>query len=493
MIPFGDWRPGQYGLDSGLAGEAIGVLPGARSYRPWPGLATSSLATTTVPRGGALARTEDSVAVIFAPSATKIYKFAGVGSSWTDVTRTSGGDYALNTDEYWVADQFGDYLVMVQRADFPQVIDITSGTEFALLSADANLPKAKTCRVVGDFLMLGDLASARSSVRWSSLNDITGSTAWTRGAKLSDQQDFPDGGIVQYISNLASGLILQQRAVRRFQRVGDRRAFIFDLAYEAQGTDSPYSAVSHEATTLFWGTDGFTSIGPEGLKPIGLEGVDEWFRETCNQSRLTAIIGALDPVRMRVFWLFPTTSNASSTTLDHIIAYDMALDKWTHAPVSASFMFPAATPGATLTSLTSLYSTLAGVPYPLGSPVWQGGAPGLAAYDSAKMLAFFSGTPLAATVQTNLFRPVPGRRFFVNGFRIIGDAENATGRVGVSERPQTDIAWQGSQSLNAQGMVPARGSGRLMQVEVSIPAGEEWDHLQGIDFEDDDLKDDGVR
>ena len=44
MKPFGPWRPDAANRDSDYAGEALNVLPGLNSYRPWPGLSVQSLA-----------------------------------------------------------------------------------------------------------------------------------------------------------------------------------------------------------------------------------------------------------------------------------------------------------------------------------------------------------------------------------------------------------------------------------------------------------------
>jgi hypothetical protein len=176
-----------------------------------------------------------------------------------------------------------------------------------------------------------------------------------------------------------------------------------------------------------------------------------------------------------------------------MLCYDIERNRWTHANVGATYIFTAAVPGVTLAGLAALYPSLSAVPYPFGSDVWKGGAPGLASFDAANKLAFFSGTPMAGTVQTGPFEPVPGGRAFVRGFRLIGDAANASGRVGVSERPETPISWRAAQALNGQGRVPARASGRLAQIEVTIAAGESWRDLQGIDFDQGDLAEDGKR
>jgi hypothetical protein len=195
----------------------------------------------------------------------------------------------------------------------------------------------------------------------------------------------------------------------------------------------------------------------------------------------------------RIFWLYPRASNASSTTLDGLIVYDIERDRWTHAVVALSYIFTAATAGVTLAALAALYASLAAVPYPFGSDIWRGGAPGLAAFDASNKLCFFTGLPMAASVQTSPFEPIPGGRCFVRGFRLLGDPATATGRVGGSERPQTAVSWGAAQGVNGQGRIPARLSTRIAQFQVDVPAGTSWSSLGGIDFDEGDVAADGRR
>src|SRR5690349_19168321 len=108
MIPFGDWRPDQYDLDSSLAGDADGVRPGPPgSYRPWPLPVQFSIALPTgACRGAFIARKADGTYTVFAGTTSKLYQYAST-TSWTDVTRLAGGDYNVPDGERWWFAQFG--------------------------------------------------------------------------------------------------------------------------------------------------------------------------------------------------------------------------------------------------------------------------------------------------------------------------------------------------------------------------------------------------
>ncbi len=492
MQEFGEWAPDSYLVNSAAAAEALGVLPKANSYGPMLQPATQSLAASTVIRGAYSARTSGNAIAIFVFSATKIYKFAGISTSWADFTRAAVGDYTLAADDYWVVRQFGDTLIAVDGsgADVPQFVAVDAGTIFAALAGSP--PKSKTVEVIGDFVFLGNTATSNRAIKNSGRNDAA---SWTTGVKDGDGQTFQDGGDVQGLSGFElGGLVFQTETVRRISLRQDAAIYETHRIDAARGTSAPYSIVKDGSDVYYYTYNGFMRIGGDGsITNVGIGRVNDWFAANQNISRPKAIIGALDPIVRRVFWLFATRSNASSTILDHLIVYDIERDRWTHATCALTYIFQSATAGITLTALAALYTTLTAVPYPFGSDVWKGGAPGIAAFDANNKLCFFTGLPMAASVQTSGFEPVPGSRAYVRGFRLIGDAVNATGKIGGAERPQNTIVFNGPQSVNAQGRVPCRISTRFAQIQIDVAAGQDWSDLQGIDFDEQDLTPDGKR
>jgi hypothetical protein len=338
--------------------------------------------------------------------------------------------------------------------------------------------------------MLGDLSTGRRAVHWSGLEN---DAFWTAGQKRSDFQEFPDGGIVRGITGYElGGVIIQADTVRRVVSRSDRAVFEFYRIDDAQGTSSPDSIASHMALTFYYGVDGFAVVGTDGsTEQIGIGFVDEFFKGDCNQSRLGEICAARDPTRPRIFWLYPSSANASSYILDRVICFDIKLKEWSHAELSASLLFTAAAPGYTLEGLNTDYPNIDAMTISLDSPIWQGGAPVVGAYDSAFKLALMAGPNLAATVKSAKFQPIPGRRFWVNGVTLDVDTSAATGRIGTADRQQDTIVYGSSQGLNAQGLVPAQASGAYMIVEASIPAATNWEHLRGFDFPEGELVDDG--
>lgn len=489
MTPFGEWRPDSYGVNSDAAGEASGVLPKLGSYGPFPQPAQISLAVPAAVRGAFTARTTTNAIAIFVATAARLYKFAGVSTAWTNVTRAIGGDYTLAADEYWSMRQFGTVLIATEIGDVVQSIDVTAGTNFAALGGTP--PQARFVEVAGDFVILGNTATSGRQIRNSSRNDAA---TWTAGQRDSDSQTFNDGGDVQGMAGYEiGGLIFQSETMRRLTLRQDAAIYETHKIDPARGTQAPQSIVKDGSDVYYYSNTGFLRIGGDGtINNIGIDRVNDWFNDNRNQARPKAILGALDPVVRRIFFLAPSASNASSTTLDLLLVYDIERNRWVHATCALTYLFQAATPGVTLAALAALYATLTAVPYPFGADIWKGGAPGLAAFDSSNKLCFFTGTPMAASVQTSPFEPVPGRRAYVRGFRLIGNAATATGKVGATENPETPILFAGPQALS-NGRIQARSGGRFLQMQVDVPQGASWTDLAGVDFDDDHVVQDGRR
>lgn len=494
---YGAWRPDVDDLNGEFAGEALGCLPKSRGWGPWPSLAAISEELGADCRGAYMARTSDGSAVPFAFTEESVFKFAGIGVAWTDVTNTSIGAYSLPVGEYWSADQADNKLYLAQAGDPPQVIDVDSGTECANLGGSP--PTARYCKAVGGHLFLMDLTSPFGSIQpttgriqaaWSGYRDPA---FWTVGQRSCDSWTFPAGGFVMGMTSAETGLVIQQSAVNRFVRVTDRRVWDTAVIEGGQGTNSPHSIIEHQGVAIYYGTDGFVASSPAAFTDeAGIEWVDEWFASNANRGRLGAIIGALDPTRPRFNWLFPTVGN-DSDVLDHIIGFDKKLQRWFHGEVPASFLFRASTPGVTLEGLDALGYTLESVPFSLDSPIWQGGAPQLGAFNAAGEMGFFSGLPMEALLRTGRMQLIPGKRGFVNGWRPLTEAVSVAGRILVTERPMTPPQPLPENTVSEDGHIHARASGRFHVFETRIPAGETWTNVMGGDFDSGDVVEDGER
>jgi hypothetical protein len=481
--PFAQWAPDVANVDGDVTASVRNVLPGARSYTPCPSLsAYATAALPTAALGLVSARQTSGGFVIYAGTQTKLYKFST--SSWTDVTRLSGGNYGVPSSEFWRFAQFGDNLIAVNGLDNPQTIGVTSGANFALLAGSP--PVARNVTVVGDFVVLSSIAATQQRVQWSALNDSTG---WTVGTNLSDYQDFPDGGRVTGVAGGKVGYVLQEYAINRMRFTGNPDyVFDFEKVVDGKGSLSPYGFTTVGGVVYFLSEDGFYAYSGSGLNPIGASRVNQWFLSNCDTVRLSSVYCVADPYRPRILWAFYSTPN--QTAFDKLLIYDWQLDKWTYADITAQIWGAAASPGITLDSLTS--TPLDSLTVPFDSRFYEGGRPTLAAINSSKQLAFLEGAALEALIETQELHASgrPGTRSFITEVRPLVDASGVTVRVGKRERYSDTVTYGASVAMTASGRCPYRSSGRLHRIEVTIPAGASWNHAIGVDI---DANPDGAR
>jgi hypothetical protein len=114
----------------------------------------------------------------------------------------------------------------------------------------------------------------------------------------------------------------------------------------------------------------------------------------------------------------------------------------------------------------------------------------MAAFDATNRLAFFNGPPMKAIIETADFQPVPGKRGFVKGCQPFTDAAAATIAVGRKERPSDATVWTAERPIDRRGWAWMRSMGRIQRVRMTIPAGADWSHAQGIELS---MKPDGAR
>jgi hypothetical protein len=482
IVQFGPWEPDISGVDVQALNIAKNVWASKVGYIPIPIL--SAVSSSVLPSkcvGIAFARTAAGGWLIFAGTATKLYKFQS--NAWLDVTRVSGGNYTVAVDDYWSFTQFGSKLLATNIADNLQVIDVDTGaTNFS--DCAGTPPRARYVTVVGDFAVLASLSSGDRRVRNSAINDSTG---WTVGTNLCDEQEFADGGRVTGLAGGEYGRVVQEKSIRRmiFQP-GSDQAFRFERVENEHGAAAGYSLASTANTIYFLANDGFYSFNDNGLNPIGAQRVNTWFRANCDSSRYFAVVAFTDPFAPRIGWAF--YNSAGSTNFDRVIFYDWQLDRWTYAELTAQYWSSLVTAGVTLEDL-DVYGDIdgGGIPYPFDSRVWEGGAPVIGAVDSSGRMSFLEGsTPLTAILSTGPTRVNPGMRTKEFAIELLGVVNSAvpTIRIGKRENTQNAVVYTSASSPSSlTGMFRITASGRIHDFELTMTqsSGTLWEHVQGLD------------
>lgn len=477
MIGFAEFAPDRSRYDTKYSDVIRNVLPRPDGYGPQRGFSPFSLALPAAPKGGFMARTMQNDVHVFGATDTKLYKFNTTTLGWTDVTRLAGGDYTLPAKTLWSFTQFGEDVIAVQGGDDPQVFSLGSSTNFALLSATA--PRASFVSILGDFVLMSNVAGAQRRSQWSGLND---STWWTPRKRSSDFQDYPDGGkVIGHASFDKGAVIFQEEAIREMiANYTSPTIFEFVKTEEDRGCVTAGSIVRTGRSVYYLARDGFYHYGQPST-PIGNNRVDEWFHSVRDPNAVHYTQGMDDPDRKIVYWRFKTTAHANQFTTDKLLAYSYGTDRWAMAEIELSLLAPFSTTGYTFDGLDTLGFTLDGLPMPLDSESWQGGKKMLAGFDSSYRFGFFDGPNMEATVETADASLATGRRAFVNGFRPVTDAATVYGTVAGMDTHGGTQTWNGEAAMNRNGLIPARKDARLHRFRLRIPAGTYWNDLHGIE------------
>lgn len=478
-IPFGEWLPDQ--PPTGLVGvvTASNVIPDANSYRPFPSLVSFATGVAGRCRGGIVATDGAGNNYNYVGDGSALYSL--VGTSFTAVTRASGGAYTLGDEEFWEFVNWGNTVIGVNGFDdLPQQISL-GGTTFTNLSVGV---KARHIAVMKDFVVLGNLSDSAANVyrvRWSAINNPTSFTV--DAATLADYQDLPsEGGPVQKVLGGEFGVVLQQRAVWRMLFVGSPLIFQFDKVQANIGAHVPQAAIRYQENTYFLAEDGFYRFDGSRVEPIGRGKVDKFFYADVAVSNIWRTYAYVDAPNKLVLWAYPSGSNSGGNP-DKIMVYSWAYDKWALVEgLDIELLMNSVTTGYTLDALDGLYSSIDAIPVSLDSGQWQGGQFITAAFNSSHALARFNGSAMAATVESGEFQLFPDARAQINEVRPMIDGLSASISVVVVNRNNlTESASVGGVQTfpNATGYCQFRVDARYFRTRLVTSHATEFQHIIG--------------
>ncbi len=126
---------------------------------------------------------------------------------------------------------------------------------------------------------------------------------------------------------------------------------------------------------------------------------------------------------------------------------------------------------------------LEGLPYSLDSSYWTGVLSLLLfGFDASHKSGSFSGSTLAAAIETGEFNPgESGRRSVIRGCRPLIDGGSPQIQLGSRETQQSSVSYGSAVGLTPAGLAPIYGSGRYFRAKATMPAGAVWSNMQGID------------
>lgn len=466
MIPFGPWRPDAASPNSGFAAQADNAQPKMAGqklgYGPFPALvqALGAEALPSDPRGQISLVKFDGTWEVFFATATTIeqmdssFQFTSVA---TGLNVTAGDDMSFC--------HFGSYLLNSNTTDGMHAYNVESP---AGNNAVTDAPAARFIFTANNVVVALDCDGNNRRMQTSGVGDHT---AWD--SKGADGKTFEDGGALIGGADLQNGaaVLFQDNAIRLMQFGGAPGGALYRISKVADGLGSvgARSIVPFNGRVFFLSPRGFYDYVLGGQpRAIGSEKVNQWFLDQIATTELINVQGWIDPEANIVGWLFD----------DRCICFDWGVEEWFTLTVEAEMISRIATAGYTV---DGPYADILvdDNPTPVDDRLYQGGQPVLAALDPDLKYATFSGTPMAATLETSEITNLKHQR--VTGVQAIVDTADAQIQLGYKQRLQDTFTYGTAVTMDADGFAPVDEAGKVYALKMTIPAGTLWTNAEGFD------------
>ena len=495
MTPFGEYLPDvRGGIETVVGGKNV-YLDSSNMYQPVPSLTPTGATVAAKVVGSVFGADISGNVRAFAGTLTKLYRL-GSNNTWSDVSKVAT-TYGTSADESWRFAQFGNRMIATNYADAIQSIDLSSGTNFADLSAGA--PKARHIATVDRFLMTANTTDTTYSTKptrvwWSAINDATNWPTPATSAAAAVQSGFQDlfgtGGAIQGIAPKVGSLdaiILQERTLTRCQYIGLPDVFSFQPLEGARGCPSPNSITVIGGVLYYLGEDGFYACDGSSSVPIGAGKVDETFWLDVNQSFLNAVQAVYNQSIQCWLVAYPSV-NSPSGVIDKILSFNIMTRRWAPAwQVSIEHLTTLGSIGYTLEDLDA-FGTTDTIVTSFDSREFAGNArPAVAAFTTSHNLSYFTGPFLESEIETG-DEFIGNERLMTIGIRphVCGPSmgtANVRFKVGYRDSLKDAIQYTDLTALNRAGVAPIRRNGRYMRAVINISSGSTWCHTKGFEFD----------
>lgn len=471
-LAFPPFEPDKASYNRDATDATLNALPAADGWKPMPSLVEVSDALPAACVGAIFHKGSDGTVTLFAATSTNLYQYNA--GSWDEVSKSTDA-YSVPTDQRAAFLVFGDYVFVNNLGTTPQKFLV--GTDSAF-SDNTSMPQARYMWTAGDFVVCGYLSGEESSIQWSGIND---GTFWTVGERGADKQEIPGGGEIMGGIGDQRGAVVILRERMVYMQFAPDSGYTFTIAgaNDARGAVAPLSISQiGPGDFVYYSEDGFFR-GVQG-QPLGAERVDAWFQERADLDAIEEMRGIVDPFEKIVWFRFVKTDASAE-----LLGYDWQLDRWCRSDQDLQEAAVLATSAETWSSIGSLYASWAAASaVSWDSRLLKGGRPTFAAFSTDNKLAYFSGTPQAATLETATVELNANRRTFVNGGRLIGNVDTFTARIGATDDHSTAVSFDGAVSPSSRSKhLPFRSSGRLHRARINIAATQDWDTVSAIYLE----------
>lgn len=273
------------------------------------------------------------VAVWHYATATKIYRY--FGQAHEDLTRTVGGDYAMDVDVGWNGGLLNGLPIANNGVDVPQIIEAADSAFKDMPNWDTNL-RAKVIRPFKNYLIAMNLTDTGTelphSIQWSSPADPGfAPPSWDNTDPTQDAGRVP---LSDSIGRIIDGLALQDQfiiykedAIYSMRFVGGLPVFSFKKIFDDAG------ALSTNCAVEFQGQHFVVAIGDVYIhngvskKSIITQKMKDFLYSNISEEYAARTHVAIDRPRSEIWINFPN-KNTSAGECNTALIWNYQEDTW---------------------------------------------------------------------------------------------------------------------------------------------------------------------
>lgn len=292
-------------------------------------------------------------------------------------------------------------------------------------------------------------------------------------------QDLQEGCWIQKVVGGEYGVIVREHAIHRMDYIGPPLVMMFDQTLTGVGTPAPNSVVKFGDDIYLLTQTGFEVIREgRARRDIGANRINGWFFGQLDTSQVLRVVGSLDRINRRVFWIFPGGGNASGLPNNGVI-YDIDSDRWARFEDELEWVYDALGEGTTLEQLDAISASIDALGDSLDSRKWIGGAIAINVFDDTHKSGEFSGAAMAAVLETTEQQLTVGKRVHVSRVRPeIEGAGTLTLQAGTRESQDNAVTWGTTATIARDNGYPMRAQARYHRFRANISGG--FTRAQGI-------------
>lgn len=427
-------------------------------YSGWNGFMKLPAACT----GFFAARKKDGTEVMFAGTATTLYKLNRSTLTWEDVSSTT---YASACRWYFF--KFGDKVYCGNGFNFEQKFNIESDTVF---SDNAGAPICKYGYVIGNFAFRFNIVSwaaeptfeSPAAIMCSALEDVEDNVL--QNYNWCDAQLIPTGDEIMGAVPVTGGahIWLRNGVVPMVISMSEVTFTLGDVD-QSRGTSAPYALSSFgQDRYIVYADDGFW-LYANGFRAIGQGRINKTFLEACDLDLLEDTIAMTDPENA-IIWLSYTNTDGER----RMFGYQFNLDRFTQSDIAVSASFVAR---------TFVYSES-------DPPIIVANQPRFTIIDEDGQLGYLVGEPMAATLTTNELQFSEGRSI-INRAQLNGDVPPGDFTIIAITRDVkggTPRSRPARVASSRSGDVSTRANGKTLQAQLDVASGATWSIVSGLDI-----------